>query len=318
MGSRILACGHYLPQQVVTNDQLAQSVDTSDAWIRQRTGIQQRHVASPSEGTATMAAAAARQALEVAGLPPSSVDLVICATSTPDETFPSVATRLLQHLDIPQASAMDIQAVCSGFVYALTVADNFLKLGHHQRALVVGAETMSRIVDWGDRSTCVLFGDGAGAVLLEAHEGEDTGILATKLCADGRYHDILYVDGGVASTQTAGVIRMSGGEVFRHAVEKMGQVLEEVCALAGVEPSHLDWIVPHQANARIMTLIASKLDIPYDRVIQTVDAQANTSAATIPLALYTAIEDGRIQRGNLVGLTALGAGITWGGAILRY
>jgi len=318
MRSRVIGCGHYLPKKIIKNDDFDASLDTSDEWIRQRTGIEQRFIAEEGEVTSDLGAKASLEAIKQAGLKAEDIDLIICATSTPDVTFPATAIHIQNKLGIKSAAAFDIQAVCSGFVYALAVADNFLSLGQHRRALVVGAETLSRIMDWSDRSTCVLFGDGAGALVLEACEEEDTGVLKTKIYADGCSSSLLYVDGGVSSTGTSGYIKMNGRDVFKHAVDKMGQVLEEVTTEAGYSLSDLDWIVPHQANKRIMKAIADRYNLDFDKVIVDIDKHANTSAATIPLAIYGAIKAGKIKKGDLVGITALGAGLTWGGALLRW
>lgn len=320
--SVILSCGAYLPTRVMTNSELAGMVDTSDEWIVERTGIRTRHIAADGELTSDLAIAAAREALTAAGVDGASLDLIVVATATPDQTFPATATKVQAALGAHGGVAFDIQAVCSGFVYALTMADNFLRLGQARRALVIGAETFSRILDWNDRNTCVLFGDGAGAVVLEAQPGAgdsaDRGILGTRLHADGRHHDLLYVDGGPSATQSVGHVRMKGREVFRHAVVNLTGVMEETLAAAGVATSDVDWVVPHQANARILEATAKKLGLDPARVVMTVDRHANTSAASIPLALCEAVKDGRIARGDLLLLEAMGGGFTWGAALVRW
>lgn len=319
--SVIVGCGSYLPAQVITNDELAVRVETSDQWIQERTGIKERHVAAAGEMTSDLAMAAARTALDDAGLHAQDIDVIVLATTTPDQTFPATATRIQQRLGITHGFAFDVQAVCSGFIYAVTLADNFLRLGQAKRALVIGAETFSRILDWQDRGTCVLFGDGAGAVVLEAREGQgttaDQGILATKLHSDGRHHDLLYVDGGPSSTQTTGHVRMEGNRVFRHAVTNLAAVVQEILAGAGLTPADLDWVVPHQANKRILDATAEKLAIDPNKVIVTVDRHANTSAASVPLALAHARSDGRIKKGDLVLMEAMGGGFTWGAVLVR-
>lgn len=320
-GSRVLGTGSGLPRKVVTNAELAQTVDTSDEWIVARTGIRQRHIAGDDETTASLAIAAARAALADAGVEASGIDLIILATATPDNTFPATATKVQAALGCNGGIAFDVAAVCSGFLYALATADSLLKTGMAKRALVIGAETFSRILDWEDRTTCVLFGDGAGAVVLEAPSGEASsetpGILGTKLHADGDQHDLLYVDGGPSSTQTVGHVRMRGPEVFRHAVVNLAEVLREVLEETGVSPEDLDWVVPHQANARILDATARKLGIAPEKVVVTVQDHANTSAASVPLALDVARKDGRIKPGDLVMLEAMGGGFTWGASLIR-
>ncbi|GAA0731098.1 ketoacyl-ACP synthase III [Sphingomonas sp. ABOLD] len=319
--SVILGTGSALPAQRVSNAELAERVDTSDEWIVERTGIRFRHIAGPDETTGTLATDAARAALESSGVQASSIDLIVLATATPDQTFPATATRVQNALGILDCVAFDVAAVCSGFLYAVQVADSMLRAGVHRRALVIGAETFSRLLDWEDRTTCVLFGDGAGAIVLEAQdtEGETPqGILSTKLHADGRYNDLLYVDGGVSTTGTVGKLRMKGREVFRHAVVNLASVMNESLAMAGLQPSDVDWVVPHQANARILDATARKLDLAPEKVIVTVDRHANTSAASVPLALDAAVRDGRIQRGDLLVLEAMGGGFTWGAAVVRF
>ena len=321
-GSRIIGTGSALPARVVTNAELAETVDTSDEWIIERTGIRQRHVAGEGETTATLATAAARKALEDAGVEASSIGLIVLATATPDNTFPATATKVQAALGCNGGIAFDVAAVCSGFLYALSVADSMLRNGMAQRALVIGAETFSRILDWEDRTTCVLFGDGAGAVVLEAAAGEATGpdtpgILGTRLHADGAQHDLLYVDGGPSTTQTVGHVRMKGPEVFRHAVVNLADVLKEVLEDTGISVDQIDWVVPHQANKRILDATARKLGISPDKVVVTVQDHANTSAASVPLALDTARKDGRIKAGDLVMLEAMGGGFTWGASLIR-
>jgi 3-oxoacyl-[acyl-carrier-protein] synthase-3 len=295
---------------------LAAQVDTSDEWIVERTGIRSRYIAGEGETTASLAADAARKALEHAGLEPTDIGLIILATATPDQTFPSSATKVQHLLGIKDAIAFDVHAVCTGFLYALTVADSMLRGGNAKTALVIGAETFSRILDWEDRTTCVLFGDGAGAVVLRAEETDGRGILATKLHADGQWGDMLYVDGGPSTTGTVGKLRMKGREVFRHAVVNLAAVLGEVLEEGGLTPADVDWVVPHQANARIIDATARKLGLSPDRVVLTVDRHANTSAASVPLALDVAVKDGRIKPGDIVVLEAMGGGFTWGAALL--
>lgn len=317
-GSRVLGTGSALPRRVVTNAELAETVDTSDEWIVARTGIRQRHIASDDETTATLAIAAARAALEDAGIEASSIGLIVLATATPDNTFPATATKVQAALGCQGGIAFDVAAVCSGFLYALATADSLLRTGMASRALVIGAETFSRILDWEDRTTCVLFGDGAGALVLEAGTGDTAaGILGTKLHADGDQHDLLYVDGGPSSTQTVGHVRMRGPEVFRHAVVNLADVLKEVLEDTGFTPAEIDWVVPHQANARILDATAKKLGLAPEKVIVTVDRHANTSAASVPLALDVARKDGRIRPGDLVMLEAMGGGFTWGASLIR-
>ena len=315
--SVILGVGSALPTRQVSNAELASQVDTTDEWIVERTGIRNRYIAGEGETTATLATDAARRALEAAGLQPSDIGLIVLATATPDQTFPSTATKVQAALGINDCIAFDVHAVCTGFLYALSVADSMLRSGNASKALVIGAETFSRILDWEDRTTCVLFGDGAGALVLAAEEG-DRGILATKLHADGRHNDLLFVDGGPSTTGTVGKLRMKGREVFRHAVVNLAQVLTEVLDAAGLTSADVDWVVPHQANARILDATARKLGLPAEKVIVTVDEHANTSAASVPLAFDKAVKDGRIKRGDLVVLEAMGGGFTWGAAALRY
>ncbi|WP_432200092.1 beta-ketoacyl-ACP synthase III [Erythrobacter sp. W53] len=317
--SVLLGTGSALPKTCVSNAELAERVDTSDEWIVERTGIRQRYIASEHETTSTLATAAARDACASAGVDPASIDLIILATATPDNTFPATATQVQHALGCGGGIAFDVQAVCSGFLYALSVADSLLKTGQAKRALVIGAETFSRILDWEDRTTCVLFGDGAGAIVLDAQEvAEDgPGVLASRLHADGAHKELLYVDGGPSTTGTVGKLRMRGREVFRHAVVNLADVLKEVLEDTGISSEEIDWIVPHQANARILTATARKLDLPSEKVIVTVDRHANTSAASVPLALDVGVKDGRIQPGDLVMFEAMGGGFTWGASLLR-
>ena len=315
-------CGGYLPERVLTNDDLARMVDTSDQWIAERTGIRERRIAAEGELTSSMGAMAARAALDDAGLAPEDIDLIILATSTPDQTFPASAVTIQAELGITHGAAFDVQAVCSGFVFALATADSYLKSGQFKRALVIGSEAFSRILDWQDRGTCVLFGDGAGAVVVEAQKLNgaltDRGILAISLRSDGRYRDKLYVDGGPASTGTVGYVRMDGPEVFRHAVTKISEVIGATLTASGYHASDIDWFVPHQANKRILDGAARKLGLDPARIIITVDKHANTSAASIPLALAPGRADGRIKAGALVLLEAMGGGFTWGAVLLRW
>jgi len=320
--SVVLGCGAYLPARIVSNDELARSVATTDEWIVQRTGIRERHIAAPGEMTSDLAVNAARAALANAHAEANSIDLIVLATSTPDQTFPATAVSVQAALGITRGAAFDLQAVCSGFVYALQVTDALLRNGTYKRALVIGAETFSRILDWSDRTTCVLFGDGAGAMVLEAQpqQGtrEDRGILTTHLRADGRHRAKLYVDGGPSSTQSVGHLRMEGREVFKHAVAMITDVIEDAFKATGYSATDIDWFVPHQANKRIIDGSAHKLGIAPEKVVITVDRHGNTSAASIPLALFDAVSDRRIKRGNLILLEAMGGGFTWGSALLRW
>ena len=316
--SVVAGVGSALPARRVDNAELAAQVDTSDEWIVERTGIRARYIAGTGEPTGTLATDAARAALAHAGINASEIDLIVLATATPDQTFPATATKVQTALGIPDCIAFDVAAVCSGFLYALTVADSMIRGGGAKTALVIGAETFSRILDWEDRATCVLFGDGAGAMILRASDNPAAGILSTKLHADGRYNDLLYVDGGPSTTQTVGKLRMKGREVFRHAVTNLAAVLGEVLEAASLMPADIDWVVPHQANARILDATARKLGLSPDKIIVTVDRHANTSAASVPLAFDVAVKDGRIKRGDLVVLEAMGGGFTWGAAALRY
>jgi 3-oxoacyl-[acyl-carrier-protein] synthase-3 len=319
--SVIQGVGSYLPEKILTNAELAQKVDTSDEWIVERSGIRKRHVAAEGEKTSDLAIAAIKKALASAGRDGKEVDLFIVATATPDQTFPATAARVQAALGRPGVPSFDLQAVCSGFVYGLAVADNFIKAGQAKCAVLVGAEVFTRILDWTDRTTCVLFGDGAGAVVLTAEEGkgtiEDRGVLSTHLHADGRHHDMLYVDGGPSTTQTTGYVRMKGKEVFRHAVTNLTEAVHEALAANNVSIADVDWLVPHQANKRILDSTAHKLGLDPAKVIVTVDQHANTSAASIPLALATGVEDGRIKKGDMVLMEAMGGGFTWGSALVR-
>jgi len=323
MTARIVGVGKALPDKILTNEDLEKMVDTNDEWIVERTGIRQRYIAGEGETTGTLATDASRMAIEAAGLTPDQIDVIVLATATPDQTFPSTASKVQEALGCKNAYAFDVAAVCSGFLYALGTADALLHRGMGRRALVIGAETFSRILDWEDRTTCVLFGDGAGAIVLEAREfpTEDAasapGIIATRLHTDGEHNELLYVDGGPSTTQTVGKLRMRGREVFRHAVVNLAGVLEEVLAETGHAPAEIDWVVPHQANARILDATAKKLGLSPDRMVKTVELHANTSAASVPLAFDLAVRDGRIQPGNLVMLEAMGGGFTWGASLLR-
>lgn len=320
--SVVLGCGSYLPQRVVTNAELASRIETSDDWIVQRTGIRARHVAADGEFTSHLAINAARAALAAADVDPQSIDLIVLGTSTPDNTFPATAVAVQNGLGITHGAAFDLQAVCSGFVYALATADNFLRSRSFKRALVIGAETFSRILDWNDRTTCVLFGDGAGALILDAQEqggtSADRGVLTTHLRSDGRHKSKLYVDGGPSSTQTVGHLRMEGREVFKHAVGMITDVIVDAFDATGLSAETIDWFVPHQANKRIIDASAHKLHIAPEKVVLTVDRHGNTSAASIPLALDVAVRDGRIKKGDVVLLEAMGGGFTWGSAMVRW
>ena len=317
--SVLVGTGSALPKRLVTNAELAKTVDTSDEWIVERTGIRSRYIAGEGETTSTLATEAARHALAAAGLVPADIGLIVLATATPDQTFPATATQVQHNLGCNGGVAFDVAAVCSGFLYAMGVADSLLRTGMSKRALVIGAETFSRILDWEDRTTCVLFGDGAGAIVLEAREVEEDGpgVLAMRLHADGAHNRLLYVDGGPSSTGTVGHVRMKGPEVFRHAVVNLAEVLREVLADQGLTSADIDWVVPHQANQRILDATARKLGLPPEKVVVTVDRHANTSAASVPLALDTAVRDGRIKAGDLVVLEAMGGGFTWGASLIR-
>lgn len=322
--SRIIGCGSYLPERVVTNAELGASVDTTDDWVVQRTGIRERRIAAKDQRCADLAREAARAALASAGVDPATgLDFIVLATTTPDNTFPATAARVQAALGMTRGMAFDVQSVCSGFIFALSVADNFIRTGQCRTGVVIGAEVYSRILDWEDRGTCVLFGDGAGAVVLSAVEGENgsatgAGILSTHLHSDGRHYDLLYVDGGVSTTGTAGHVRMNGREVFKHAVTNLSGVAEEALAAHGLTPADISWLVPHQANKRIIDGVARKLGVPAERVVVTVDRHANTSAASIPLALDEAVGDGRIKAGDLVLMEAIGGGFSWGAALVRW
>ena len=320
--SHVIGCGAYLPKAVLTNHDLAKRVDTSDEWIVTRTGIRERRVAGPGEKTSDLALEAAHAALADAGAAAGDLDLIVCATTTPDETFPSVATKLQGRLGMARGAAFDVQAVCSGFIYGLAIADNFIRCGQARTVLLVGADSMTKLIDWNDRTTSVLFGDGAGAVVLKAGEGtgnnEDRGVLNTKLYSDGRLHGLLYVDGGPSTTQTTGHLRMQGRELFRHAVTNIAASIMASLEEAGLSIGDIDWFVPHQANQRILDGTAKKLGILPEKVVCTIARHGNTSAASVPLALATAVGDGRIKRGDLVLLEAMGGGLTWGAALLRW
>ncbi len=318
--SVIVGTGSALPRRAVSNAELAERVDTSDEWIVERTGISNRHIAAPDETTSSLATDAARKAIEAAGFDAASIDLIVLATATPDQTFPATATIVQNNLGCRGGIAFDVAAVCSGFLYAVGVADSMLRSGMAKRALVIGSETFSRILDWEDRTTCVLFGDGAGAIVLEAQEQGDEaprGVLATRLHADGAHNQLLFVDGGPSTTGTVGKLRMKGREVFRHAVVNLAEVLGEVLEETGHSAADIDWLVPHQANARILDATARKLNLPAEKVIMTVGQHANTSAASVPLALDVAVRDGRIRQGDLVVLEAMGGGFTWGASVVR-
>ncbi len=320
--SVIRGVGAYLPKRIMTNDDFSRIVETTDAWITERTGIKQRHIAADDELTSDLGIAAAKQALVRSGIDPGDIDLIICATATPDRTFPATAVRIQAGLGITKGAAFDVQAVCSGFVYAMTTADNFLKTGLFKRAIVVGAETFSRILDWSDRGTCVLFGDGAGAVVLEAQPQkggrDDRGVLSTRIRSDGRYEDLLYVDGGPGSTKTTGHLRMNGREVFRHAIQKISGVIEETLVETGYAAEEIDLFVPHQANQRILDGIAKRLGVSPNKIMTTLAKHGNTSAASIPLALNQAFEEHRLKEGNLVLMEAMGGGFTWGAVLARW
>ncbi|WP_420565600.1 beta-ketoacyl-ACP synthase III [Thalassobaculum sp.] len=318
--SLMIATGSYLPERVVSNEELSTWVDTSDDWIRQRTGIRQRHLAGEGELTSDLAIKAARNALDMAGLEGEDIDLIIVATTTPDDTFPATATKVQKALGAFSGAAFDVQAVCAGFVYALAVADNFLKAGQARTALVIGAETFSRLLDWEDRTTCVLFGDGAGAVLLRATEaaGDGWGVLSTHLHSDGRERDILYVDGGPSATKTVGHVRMNGKEVFRHAVSKLSGVIDESLEANGLSAADVDWLIPHQANRRIIDAMANRMKLPAEKVVVSIERHANTSAASVPLALDEAVRDGRVRSGDLLLLEAIGGGLAWGAGLVRF
>lgn len=320
--SVVAGCGAYLPERVVTNEELAKRVDTSNEWIVQRTGIRTRHIAAENQKTSDLAVAASQEALEHAGIEASDLDLVVLATATPDHTFPSTATAVQSSLGMTRGAAFDVQAVCSGFVYAINVADNFIRLNQADNVLVIGAETFSRILDWKDRATCVLFGDGAGALVLKGEQGTgdntDRGVLSNCLHSDGRYHNLLYVDGGPSATQTVGHLRMEGREVFKHAVKNLSSVVGEALDLAGLASEDVDWLVPHQANQRIISSTARKLRVGNEKIVMTVERHANTSAASIPLALEDAVSNRRICKNDVIVLEAMGGGFTWGANVIRW
>jgi 3-oxoacyl-[acyl-carrier-protein] synthase III len=318
----VAGCGSYLPDRILTNDEIARSLDTSDEWIRERTGIRERRIAAPGQPTSDLATRAADRALGSAGVKAEDIDLIVLATSTPDQTFPATAVTVQAALGANRAAAFDVQAVCSGFVYALATANNFIRAGQANNVLVIGAEEFSRIVDWSDRSTCVLFGDGAGAVVLTAGEGKgtiaDRGILSTHLHSDGRKHGLLYANGGPSTSGSVGLVKMHGREVFRHAVINLAEVMNEALAANELTSADIDWLIPHQANKRILDSTASKLHLPPEKVVVTVDRHANTSAASIPLAVAEAYGDGRLKPGHLVVLEAMGGGFTWAAAVVRW
>jgi 3-oxoacyl-[acyl-carrier-protein] synthase-3 len=320
--SQILGCGGYLPERIVTNAELATTLETSDEWIVQRTGIRERRIAAPGEKTSDLALKAARQALAAAKVGADEIDLIVLATSTPDNTFPATAARVQAALGMKRGAAFDVQAVCTGFVYALATADNFIRAGQAKTALVIGAETFSRILDWQDRGTCVLFGDGAGALVLRGVPSNgspsERGVLSTHLHSDGTGYDLLYVDGGVSTTGTSGHLRMEGKEVFKYAVLRLAEVVDEALTANGLRSSDVDWLVPHQANRRIIDAMGKKLGLSSEKVVVTIDRHANTSAASVPLALWEATADGRIRAGQLVLIEAMGGGLTWGASLIRW
>ena len=317
--SKLAGCGAYLPERVVTNEELSKTLDTSDEWIQQRTGISERRIAAKNELTSDLAVKAAKSALNHAGVLASEIDLIVVATATPDKTFPATATRVQAELGITMGAAFDVQAVCTGFIYALNVADNFIRVGQSTNALVIGAETISRILDWEDRQTSVLFGDGAGAVVLKSISGSEFGgILSSQIRSDGRHQNLLHVDGGPSSTMTVGHLRMEGKEVFRHAVTNMSSILKDILEENKLVPEDLDWLIPHQANIRILESTAKKVGLPPAKVVVTLDRHANTSAASIPLALTEAVGDGRVKPGNLLAFEAMGGGFTWGASLVRW
>ncbi len=318
--SVVRGVGGHLPAKILTNDDLGRMVDTNDQWITERTGIKKRHIAADGETTSDLAAVAARKALDAAGMKPDDIDLIVVATATPDYTFPATATVVQQKLGSTRGAAFDVQAVCSGFVYAVATADNFLARGQFERALVIGAETFSRIIDWSDRTTCVLFGDGAGAMVLERREkteADGRGVKSVHLRSDGRFRELLFVDGGPSTTQTTGHLKMIGNQVFKHAVSKISESVREAVSAGGCTIDDVDWFVPHQANQRILSAVAEKLGLPDEKVVSTVAEHGNTSAASVPLALAAAIEDGRVKEGDLVLMEAIGGGLTWGAALIR-
>ena len=316
----MVGAGSYLPSHVMTNDDLSEFVETDDSWIKQRTGIGQRHIVAEGEKTSDLAVHAAQRALKNARLSAADIDIIIIATTTPDDTFPSTASVVQHKLRAYQAFAFDVQAVCAGFVYGLGVGDSLIKSGQGQRALIIGAESFTKLLNWKDRTTCVLFGDGAGAVILEAsdHAPQDWGVLSTVLHTDGRYRDILYVDGGPSTTGTVGHVKMKGQDVFKHAVEKLSSAMNEVIQKSGHQPDDIDWLIPHQANIRIIDGMQRKLGLPAERVVRCVDKHANTSAASIPLALTEAVSDGRVKAGDLLAFEAIGGGLSWGASLVRF
>jgi 3-oxoacyl-[acyl-carrier-protein] synthase III len=316
--SLVAGCGSYLPERILSNADLAARLDTSDEWIVQRTGIRQRHIAAEGEACSDLARAAGERALAAAGIKASELDLLVVATATPDNTFPATAARVQAKLGMGRGAAFDVQAVCSGFIYALAVADNFIKCGQAKKALVIGAETFSRILDWEDRGTCVLFGDGAGAVVLQAERGGTRGVLSTHIHSDGRDYDLLYVDGGPSTTRTTGLLRMEGREIFKLAVQRLADAVDEALDANKLTARDVDWLVPHQANRRIIDAMGRKLELPGEKVVVTIDRHANTSAASIPLALAEAAGDGRIRQGQLVLMEAMGGGLTWGASLVRW
>jgi 3-oxoacyl-[acyl-carrier-protein] synthase-3 len=320
--SVVAGTGAYLPGKILTNADMAKIVDTTDEWILERTGISERRIAADGETTSDLAFNASVDALKAAGIEASDLDLIVCATTTPDDTFPAAATHVQRRLGMVKGAAFDVQAVCSGFIYALNVADNFIRVGQAKNVLVIGAETMSRLLDWTDRTTCVLFGDGAGAVVLTAHEGQgtaaDQGVLSSHIYSDGRLRDLLYVDGGPSTTQTTGHLRMAGKEVFKHAVTNISAAIMAALDANGFQASDIDWFVPHQANRRILEATAKKIGLRPESVVMTVGKHGNTSAASIPLALHEAVTDGRVKRGDLVLLEAMGGGFTWGSSLIRW
>jgi len=320
--SHVIGCGAYLPERIVSNAELAARLDTSDEWIVQRTGIRQRHIAAPGELTSDLASRAAERALAAAGMRGSDLDLIVLATATPDNTFPATAAKVQARLGMRRGAAFDVQAVCSGFIYALAVADNFIRSGQARNVLVIGAETFSRILDWQDRSTCVLFGDGAGALVLSGEratgDAKERGILSTHLHSEGEHYDLLYVDGGPSTTGSCGFLRMEGKEIFRHAVHRLAEVVDEALAAHHLSSAAVDWLVPHQANRRIIDSMGKRLGLPHEKVVITIERHANTSAASVPLALAEAVGDGRIRPGHLVLLEAMGGGLTWGASLVRW
>ena len=316
--SVVIGCGSYLPKKVVTNSDLEKTLDTSNEWIIERTGIKQRHIVGDNESTSDMAAAAAQEAIKNSGIKAEEIDLIIVATTTPDNIFPSTAARVQSIINAKNAAAFDIQAVCSGFVFALSTVDKYIKSGEYKNVLVIGAESITRIVDWQDRNTCILFGDGAGAILLKAQENSDRGILATNIFSDGTLRDILYVDGGPGSVKNSGTIKMQGKEVFKHAVSKLSECTELALAKTGIKSENVDWVIPHQANIRIMEGVIKRLGIPPEKLISTVAHHANTSAASIPLAICSAVQAGKLKKNDVIAIQAIGGGLTWGACIVKW